>query len=130
MPISISTEIEVFRSTTTQTRTKVASRTEPSSGNEESIYTLRVAPATTEVIPMGGVAQGNWIFVDAKPEGGTTDVNMSLLVTNSTASGVAVGAQEVRFSSFIIFEGKFTALSIKNIDTLAAVDVQIKIVGD
>lgn len=131
MAVTISTEVNVYRSTDVAARAKIASWTEPSVGAIEATYTLRVAPNTAVTIPMAGITAGTWLFIDGKPNGGTTDVNLLLQLTNTAASGVAAGVQDVRFGSkIIIMDSNFTAAIIKNLDLLNAVDVQIKIMGN
>lgn len=131
MAITYSTELEIYRSTETSARTKIASWVEPSVGNEEAVYTVRINPSSTVSIPMPTITQGVFVMFDAKPQGGTTDVNMVVQIINTAITGVASGSQDIRFGSkFILCDGNFTSVSLKNLDTLSYVDVQVKIIGN
>jgi hypothetical protein len=129
-PTTYSFEVNLTRATRIG-RAALRSFTEPSTGTKEASFTTVVAPASTVAVGIGDIAEGRMILVNAKPEGGTDDVNALLQITNIAATGVASGTQDIRFGSFIIVaDAKFSAVSIKNLDTLNAITVEIFVLGN
>lgn len=129
-PITYSTEVTVTRATRIG-RGLLKKFTEPSTGVKEATFTSQVAPGATVAIGLGDIVVGKFMVINAKPEGGTDDINALAKITNVIATGVAVGTQDVRFGSFLcIGDGNFNALSISNLDTLNAITVEIFILGN
>ena len=129
-PITYSTEVTVTRATRIG-RGLLKSFVEPSTGVKEATFTAQVAPGATVAIGLGDIVIGKLLLINAKPEGGTDDINALAKITNVVVTGVAAGAQDIRFGSFLLVaDANFNALSIANLDTLNAITVEISVLGN
>lgn len=128
--ITYSAEVTLSRATRIA-RQQLVTFTEPSTGVKEATFTAQVAPGATVAIGLGDIVSGKFLLVNAKPEGGTDDINAVARLTNTAATGVDSGAQDVRFGSFLVVaDAAFSALSISNLDTLNAITVEVRVLGN
>jgi hypothetical protein len=132
MKTTFSTEIKTYRAAGGNPRQLLLEVKEAVTGSEESSFVLKVSPQATVEVPLAGVSLGKLLVIDAKPLGGTADVDMVARFTNSNTNqpSVTADAQDIRFGSLLVIaDTQFTALSLSNLDINSAVDVRIFILG-
>jgi len=128
--VTYSLSTELTKATRTATPKVISAWVEAVTGTQETVTTTTIAPGNTAVISLGGITIVKGLFVDAKIEGGTDDLELLLSLENSTGAGVAVQVNEIRFGSkAVVLDTSITSISITNLNALDSATIEVRMIG-